>query len=243
MIFSPCSAEQAQRIKLCPRKSHPQSFPRKVFPQSHSKPPDISSGGLPCASSKTRRAAGHAQPQGSSRGQGPPRMRSIQKALGHFVRGLPLRFIQNPPRSRSRTAAGELEWARPASNEIDTESPRTFRSGGFLRFIQNPPRSRSRTAAGELEGTWPASNEIDTESPRTAVRGLPLRFIQNPPRGRSRTATGELEGARPASNEIHTESPRTFRPRAFCILFFSCCAFSARSPASAAGSGSRRSWR
>ncbi len=111
MIFSPCSAEQAQRIKLCPRKSPPQSFP-----QSHSKPPDISSGGFavvgrhspppkprgqgpprmrsiqkalgqpsggfPCASSKTRRAAGHAQPQGSSRGQGPPRMRSIQKALG-----------------------------------------------------------------------------------------------------------------------------------------------------------------
>ena len=184
MISSPCSAEQAQRIKLCPRK---------VFPQSHSKPPDISSGGFavvrrhspppkpqgegpprmrsiqkalgqpsggfPCASSKTRRAAGHAQPQGSSRGHGPPRMRSMQKALGHFVRGLPLRFIQNPPRSRSRTAAGELEGARPASNEIDAESPRTF------------------------------------------------------------------------------------RPGAFCILFFSCCAFSARSPASAAGSGSRRSWR
>ena len=41
MISSPCSAEQAQRIKLCPRKSPPQSFP-----QSHSKPPDISSGGF-----------------------------------------------------------------------------------------------------------------------------------------------------------------------------------------------------
>ena len=27
MISSPCSAEQAQRIKLCPRKSPPQSFP------------------------------------------------------------------------------------------------------------------------------------------------------------------------------------------------------------------------
>ena len=34
------------------------------------------------------------------------------------VRGLPLRFIQNPPRGRSRTAAGELEGARPASNQI-----------------------------------------------------------------------------------------------------------------------------
>ena len=159
------------------------------------------SGGFPCASSKTRRAAGHAQPQGSSRGQDPPRMRSIQKAPGHFVRGLPMRFIQNPPRSRSRTAAGELEGARPASGQIHEESP------------------------------------------RTTVRGLPMRFIQNPPRSRSHTAAGELEGARAASNEIHTESPRTFRPRAFCILFFSCCAFSARSPASAAGSGSRRSWR
>ena len=153
-------------------------------------------------------------------------MRSIQKALGHFVRGLPLRFIQNPPRSRPRTAAGELEGARPASNEIHAESPRTFRPGGFLRFIQNPPRGRSRTAAGELEGAWPASGQIHAESPRTAVRGLPLRFIQNPPRSRSRTAAGELEGARPASNEIDTESPRTFRPGAFCILFFSCCAFS-----------------
>ena len=47
-----------------------------------------------------------------------------------------------------------------------------------------------------------------------------MRFIQNPPRSRSHTAAGELEGARPASNEIHTESPRTFRPGAFCILFF-----------------------
>ena len=187
MISSPCSAEQAQRIKLCPRKSPPQSFP-----QSHSKPPDISSGGFA--------VVGRHSPPPKPRGQGPPRMRSIQKALG-----------------------------QP--------------SGGALRFIQNPPRSRSRTAAGELEGARPASNEIHTESPRTAVRGLPLRFIQNPPRRRSRTAAGELEGARPASNEIHTESPRTFRPGAFCILFFSCCAFSARSPASAAGSGSRRSWR
>ena len=195
MISSPCSAEQAQRIKLCPRKSPPQSFP-PITQQA----PGPSVRGLCCASSKTRRAAGHAQPQGSSRGQGPPRMRSIQKALG-----------------------------KP--------------SGGPLRFIQNPPRGRSRTAAGELEGARPASNEIDAESPRTAVRGVPLRFIQNPPRSRSRTAAGELAGARPASNEIHTESPRTFRPGAFCILFFSCCAFSARSPASAAGSGSRRSWR
>ena len=188
MISSPCSAEQAQRIKLCPRKSPPQSFPpiaqqapghfvRGLAVVGRHSPPPKPRGhgpprmrsmqkalghfvrGFPCASSKTRRAAGHAQPQGSSRGQGPPRMRSIQKALGHFVRGLPMRFIQNPPRSRSHTAAGELE------------------------------------------------------------------------------------GARPASNEIHTESPRTFRPGAFCILFFSCCAFSARSPASAAGSGSRRSWR
>ena len=39
-----------------------------------------------------------------------------------------MRFIQNPPRSRSRTAAGELEGARPASNEIHTE----ISSGGFL---------------------------------------------------------------------------------------------------------------
>ena len=59
-------------------------------------------------------------------------MRSMQKALGHFVRGLPLRFIQNPLRSPSRTAAGELEGARPASNEFDAESPRTYRFGGFL---------------------------------------------------------------------------------------------------------------
>ena len=201
MIFSPCSAEQAQRIKLCPRKSHPQSFPRKVFPQSHSKPPDISSGGLPCASSKTRRAAGHAQPQGSSRGQGPPRMRSIQKALGQPSGGFPCAS------SKTRRAAGH---AQPQGS-----------SRG-----QDPPRMRSmQKALGHF------------------VRGLPLRFIQNPPRSRPRTAAGELEGARPASNEVDTESPRTFRPGAFCILFFSCCAFSARSPASAAGSGSRRSWR
>ena len=187
MISSPCSAEQAQRIKLCPRKSPPQSFP----PIAQQAPGHFVRG---------LAVVGRHSPPPKPRGQGPPRMRSIQKALG-----------------------------QP--------------SGGALRFIQNPPRSRSRTAAGELEGTWPASNEIDTESPRTAVRGLPLRFIQNPPRGRSRTATGELEGERPASNEIDTESPRTFRSGAFCILFFSCCAFSARSPASAAGSGSRRSWR
>ena len=188
MISSPCSAEQAQHIKLCPRKSPPQSFP-------------------PIA----------------------------QQAPGHFVRGLCC--------SQAAQPAAEAAGARPASNEIDTESPRTAVRGLPLRFIQNPPCGRSRTAAGELEVARPASNEIHTESPRTAVRGLPLRFIQNPPRSRSHTAAGELEGARPASNEIHTESPRTFRPRAFCILFFSCCAFSARSPASAAGSGSRRSWR
>ena len=188
MISSPCSAEQAQRIKLCPRKSPPQSFP-------------------PIA----------------------------QQAPGHFVRGLCC--------SRAAQPAAEAAGARPASNEIHEESPRTTVRGLPMRFIQNPPRGRSRTAAGELEGARPASNEIHTESPRTAVRGLPLRFIQNPPCSRSRTTAGELEGARPASNEIHAESPRTFRPGAFCILFFSCCAFSARSPASAAGSGSRRSWR
>ena len=153
MISSPCSAEQAQRIKLCPRKSPPQSFPpiaqqapghfvrglccsqaaQPAAEAAGAKPasneidtesPRTAVRGFPCASSKTRRAAGHAQPQGSSRGQGPPRMRSIQKALGHFVRGLPPRFIQNPPRGRSRTAAGELEGAKPASNEIHTESPR-----------------------------------------------------------------------------------------------------------------------
>ena len=117
MISSPCSAEQAQRIKLCPRKSPPQSFPpiaqqapghfvRGLAVVGRHSPPPKPRGhgpprmrsmqkalghfvrGFPCASSKTRRAAGHAQPQGSSRGQGPPRMRSIQKALGHFVRGL-----------------------------------------------------------------------------------------------------------------------------------------------------------
>ena len=107
MISSPCSAEQAQRTKLCPA-----SLPRKVFNRTASPrtfrpglccsqaaqpaaeaagqgPPriksmqkalDISSGAS-CASSETRRAAGHAQLWGSSRGQGPPRMRSMQKAL------------------------------------------------------------------------------------------------------------------------------------------------------------------
>ena len=116
MISSPCSAEQAQRIKLCPRKSPPQSFPPiaqqapghfvrgLAVVRRHSPPPKPQgegpprmrsiqkalgqpSGGFPCASSKTRRAAGHAQPQGSSRGQGPPRMRSIQKALGQSSGG------------------------------------------------------------------------------------------------------------------------------------------------------------
>ena len=237
MISSPCSAEQAQRIKLYSRKSPPQSFPP-----------------------------------------------SAQQAPGHFVRGLPLRFIQDPPRGRSRTAAGELEGARPASNEIDTESPRTAvrglcassktrRAAGHTQPRgssrgQGPPRMRSiQKALGQPSGGFPCASSKTRRAaghaqpqgssrghgpPRMRsiqkalghfVRGLPLRFIQNPPRGKSRTAAGELEGARPASNEINAESPRTFRPGAFCILFFSCCAFSARSPASAAGSGSRRSWR
>ena len=105
MISSPCSAEQAQRIKLCPRKSPPQSFP-------------------PIA----------------------------QQAPGHFVRGL---FC-----SQAAQPAAEAAGGRPASNEIDTESPRTAVRGLPLRFIQNPPRGRSRTAAGELEGARPASNAI-----------------------------------------------------------------------------------
>ena len=105
MISSPCSAEQAQRIKLYSRKSPPQSFP-------------------PIA----------------------------QQAPGHFVRGLCC--------SRAAQPAAEAAGARPASNEIHTESPRTTVRGLPMRFIQNPPRSRSHTAAGELEGARPASNEI-----------------------------------------------------------------------------------
>lgn len=118
MISSPCSAEQAQRIKLCPRKSPQQSFP-------------------PIA----------------------------QQAPGHFVRGLCC--------SQAAQPAAEAAGARPASNEIDAESPRTAVRGVPLRFIQNPPRSRSRTSAGELEWARPASNEIHAESPRTAGRGFP----------------------------------------------------------------------
>ena len=220
MIFSPCSAEQAHpevtppiaqkapghfvRGLCCSRAAQPAAEAAGAWPASNeidAESPRTAVRGFPCASSKTRRAAGHAQPQGSSRGQGPPRMRSMQKAPGHFVRGLCCAS------SKTRRAAGH---AQPQGS-----------SRG-----QGPPRMRSiQKASGHC------------------VRGLPLRFTQNPPRSRSRTAAGELEGARPASNEIDTESPRTFRPGAFCILFFSCCAFSARSPASAAGSGSRRSWR
>ena len=110
MISSPCSAEQAQRIKLCPRKSPPQSFPpiaqqapghfvRGLAVVGRHSPPPKPRGhgpprmrsmqkalghfvrGFPCASSKTRRTAGHAQPQGSSRGQGPPRFRSAAQAM------------------------------------------------------------------------------------------------------------------------------------------------------------------
>ena len=60
-------------------------------------------------------------------------MRSIQKALEPTGSGaLSCAFPKTPVRSKSRTAAGELEGAGPASNEIDTESPRTYRFGGFL---------------------------------------------------------------------------------------------------------------
>ena len=189
MISSPCSAEQAQRIKLCPRKSPPQSFP----PTAQQAPGHFVRG-LCCS-----RAAQPAAEAAS--GQGPPRMRSIQKALGQPSGGSP---ALHP---------------KPAAQQV-THSRRGAR-GGKARLWSDPYRKPSDISSG----------------------GLPMRFIQNPPRGRSRTAAGELEGARPASNEIDAESPRTFRPGAFCILFFSCCAFSARSPASAAGSGSRRSWR
>ena len=149
MISSPCSAEQAQRIKLCPRKSPPQSFP-PIAQQApghfvrglavvgrHSPPPKPQgqgpprmksmkkalgqpSGGFPCASSKTRRAAGHTQPQGSSRGQGPPRMRSIQKALGQSSGGFPCAS------SKARRAAGH---AQPQGSSRGQGPPR-------MRFIQ-----------------------------------------------------------------------------------------------------------
>ena len=138
MISSPCSAEQAQCIKLCPRKSPPQSFP-------------------PIA----------------------------QQAPGHFVRGLCC--------SQAAQPAAEAAGGRPASNEIDTESPRTAVRGLPLRFIQNPPRSRSRTAAGELEGAWPASNERSMQSLGHFVRGLPRASFKTrraaghaQPRGSSR---------------------------------------------------------
>lgn len=128
MISSPCSAEQAQRIKLCPRKSPPQSFP-------------------PIA----------------------------QQAPGHFVRGLCC--------SRAAQPAAEAAGARPASNEIHEESPRTTVRGLPMRFIQNPPRSRSHTAAGELEGARPASNQIVRRrkacssrlSGEAAAQGTPAR--------------------------------------------------------------------
>ena len=217
MISSPCSAEQA----------HPE-----VTPPIAQQAPGHFVRGLCCS-----RAA---QPAAEATGVRP----ASDEIFASPLAMPPLRFIQNPPRSRSRTAAGELEGAWPASNEIHTESPRTFRPGGFPCASSKTRRAAGHARPqGSSRGQGPPRMRSIQKALGHFVRGLPLRFIQNPPRSRSRTAAGELEGARPASNEIHTESPRTFRPGAFCILFFSCCAFSARSPASAAGSGSRRSWR
>lgn len=86
-------------------------------------------------------------------------------------------------------------------------------------------------------------SHIEYRKPPDIPWALP-RFSSKPVmRSKTRTTAGKPEGARPASGQIHTESPRTLCPGAFCILLFSSCAFSAHSPASAAGSGSRRSWR
>ena len=66
MISSPCSAEQAQRIKLCPRKSPSQSFP----PIAQQAPGHFVRGFA---------VVGRHSPPPKPRGQGPPRMRSLHR--------------------------------------------------------------------------------------------------------------------------------------------------------------------
>ena len=65
MIFSPCSAEQAQRINACPANVSPAKFPNRTASPRTFRP------GLCCS-----RAA---QPPPKPRGQGPPRMRSLHR--------------------------------------------------------------------------------------------------------------------------------------------------------------------
>lgn len=119
MISSPCSAEQAQRIKLCPRKSPPQSFP----PTAQQAPGHFVRG-LCCS-----RAAQPAAEAAS--GQGPPRMRSIQKALGQPSGGSPALHpkpaAQQVTHSRRGARGGKARlWSDPY------RKPSDISSGGFL---------------------------------------------------------------------------------------------------------------
>lgn len=112
MISSPCSAEQAQRTKLCPRKSPPQSFP-------------------PIA----------------------------QQAPGHFVRGLCC--------SRAAQPAAEAAGARPASNKIHAESPRTFRPGASPALHPKPAAQQVTHSCGGARG-----GKARLESNRPPPKGL-----------------------------------------------------------------------
>ena len=161
---------------------------------------------------------------------------------GALPRTIPCALIKPSPRGEGGAAVTprrmRCRWVYTAW-PVSLEKTATFPPHPASKACHLLLKEKAAHAAAPLR----TLSHIECRKPPDIPGALP-RFSSKPvTRSKTRTAAGKPEEARHASGQIHTESPRTLCPGAFCILLFSSCAFSVRSPASAAGSGSRRSWR
>ena len=145
---------------------------------------------------------------------------------------------------------GRWRGGHAAADEVSLDIHRTTGAAGKNRNISTSSGKQSLPPSPQGEGSArggsappPFPYRIQ-KAPGHCVRGLCRASPQNLSRAAKHAQPrGSPRGQGPPRVRSIQKALGHCVRRAFCILLFSSCAFSARLPASAAGSGSRRSWR